>query len=186
MASEENSTIAVLRHQRSRSDSLESPVVFNKTHALLMDLVREGRVQALRLDHTDGLYNPRAYFEALQRSFASAVDASAGNRGPDDRARPMPLLIEKILEPGEPLPASWAVDGTTGYDFCAATIGLFVDPASEHTLRHSMRDHRRSASVLGHAQQCKLATCATAASELNMLRERSSDRGEERCGGTAR
>lgn len=113
---------------------MELPAVFEEAHAAVFRLIAEGRVSALRLDHTDGLYDPSAYFEALQRRFHGAPSDRPAARSPDDAARPLPLLVEKILEPGERLPSAWAVDGTTGYEFATAVSGLWVDPRSEAAL----------------------------------------------------
>ena len=130
---------------------MESPPVFERAHNLIFKLLDEGRVQALRLDHTDGLYDPWAYFEDLQRRFHLAPGIDMSQSGPDDLTRPLPLLIEKILEPSERLPSTWAVDGTTGYDFLFAVRSLWVDPRSEATMtrvyeqftsdRRSFHDH---------------------------------------------
>ena len=87
-------------------------------------------VQALRLDHTDGLYDPLAYFESLQRLFKGTMglDTSAA---PDDASRPLPILVEKILGAFEKLPSEWPVDGTTGYEFAASAIGVTIDRDAE-------------------------------------------------------
>ncbi|WP_394850007.1 glycogen debranching protein GlgX [Pendulispora brunnea] len=113
---------------------MELPQVFERAHAQLFQLLDEGRVQALRLDHTDGLYDPFGYFEGLQQRFHRVPGVDLSEAGPDDLARPLPLLIEKILEPSERLPPSWPVDGTTGYDFLFAVRTLWVDPRSEPAL----------------------------------------------------
>ncbi|HEV1996625.1 MAG TPA: malto-oligosyltrehalose synthase, partial [Candidatus Dormibacteraeota bacterium] len=76
-----------------------------------------GDVQGLRVDHVDGLRDPRGYLQTL--------------RG---RAAHSWLLVEKILEPGERLPADWPVDGTTGYEFIDRLQGLFVERGSEEIL----------------------------------------------------
>ncbi|HRI53342.1 MAG TPA: alpha-amylase family glycosyl hydrolase, partial [Pseudomonadota bacterium] len=99
---------------------MEDPEVFERTHALIFRLMKEGRVQGLRLDHTDGLYDPLAYLERLQGRFRRPVGEAVQN--PDDAARPVPLLVEKILARDERLPSEWPVDGTTGYEFAAAVI----------------------------------------------------------------
>ena len=89
---------------------VEEPDVFARTHELIFRLVREGRVQGLRVDHVDGLADPEGYTQALQREI-----------GPD-----FYILIEKILEPGEAL-RPWPVAGTTGYDVLNVIDGVFVD-----------------------------------------------------------
>ncbi|WP_210528379.1 malto-oligosyltrehalose synthase [Rubellimicrobium arenae] len=81
---------------------VEDPQVFEDTHALTLDLVRTGLVQGLRVDHVDGLADPGAY---LQRLREAAGDC--------------PIWIEKILVGEERLP-DWPIEGTTGYEACAA------------------------------------------------------------------
>src|SRR5690606_5506826 len=78
----------------------------------------DGTLAGLRIDHVDGLYDPRAYCQRLR--------AAAG--------RPFLLYVEKILAHHEHLREDWPVDGTTGYEFLALAGGLFVDPAGEPPL----------------------------------------------------
>jgi isoamylase len=114
---------------------MEDPRVFEHAHALLFKLVDERRVTALRLDHTDGLYDPYAYFESLQRRFAAPPPAEGGPLPtPDDVARPLPVLVEKILGADEHLPSRWPVDGTTGYEFLNHARGLMNDARAEAAL----------------------------------------------------
>jgi isoamylase len=108
---------------------MEDPQVFEATHELLLDLVRQGRVSGLRLDHTDGLYDPEGYLRALQASVRQAL-----RDGGQPAAAPMFVLAEKILEPGEEMPREWALSGSTGYDFLAAANGLWIDASSEASL----------------------------------------------------
>ncbi len=149
---------------------MEAPQVFEVTHRRLFELVDEGKVNALRLDHTDGLYDPRAYFDALQRRFAGRNDPAVP-RSPDDLARPMPILVEKILHAGEAVPAAWAVDGTTGYEFGVAVRGLFVDPEGEAPLTRAYQDFtgdRLSFDEHVYASKCDVLHYSLA-SEVNML-----------------
>ncbi len=90
----------------------EDPEVFEATHALALSLVRDGVVDALRIDHPDGLADPAQYFQRLRDGGAATV------------------WIEKILEPSEPL-RDWPVTGTVGYEFLNDVCALFVDPAAE-------------------------------------------------------
>jgi (1->4)-alpha-D-glucan 1-alpha-D-glucosylmutase len=99
---------------------VERPRVFDDVHALLKTLVADGHVQGIRLDHIDGLADPKTYLNRLQ-------EAVGGEE-------PFYLLIEKILGPGEVLRPSWPVAGTTGYEFIEALAGLFVEPSSEKGL----------------------------------------------------
>ena len=94
---------------------VEDPAVFDMTHRLTLDLVEEGRVQGLRIDHIDGLADPKAYLERLRDAI-----------GPD-----VYLVIEKILEGEEQLPADWPVQGTTGYEFIADLASLLAAESEE-------------------------------------------------------
>lgn len=117
---------------------MENPAVFDAAHQLVMRYIEEGRITGLRLDHTDGLYDPLAYFRELQsRRTAQLLQpqpAMAGGGGGPAMAptdRPLYVWAEKILEPGEQLPRRWPIHGTTGYDFIALAGGLFVDRKAE-------------------------------------------------------
>lgn len=94
---------------------VEDPAVFDETHRLILDLVAEGRIQGLRVDHIDGLADPVAYLERLRDSV-----------GPD-----IYLVVEKILEGEEQLPADWPVEGTTGYEFIADLADLLTAESPE-------------------------------------------------------
>ncbi|AFZ69017.1 malto-oligosyltrehalose synthase [Deinococcus peraridilitoris] len=98
---------------------MEDSAVFESAHRLLMRLIDEGLVTGVRLDHTDGLYDPLGYFRALQ-------ECRAKQTGEDAKGLPLYLLAEKILESGEHLPDRWPIHGTTGYDFLAQLNGLWV------------------------------------------------------------
>lgn len=91
---------------------VEDPEVFDCTHALIIELVREGVVQGLRVDHIDGLADPDGYLDRL----AAATDGAW-------------VVVEKILERGERLASQWSVDGTTGYEGGALITDVLHDPA---------------------------------------------------------
>ncbi|RZU32267.1 malto-oligosyltrehalose synthase [Blastococcus saxobsidens] len=93
---------------------VEDPAIFDATHELVLRLVRDGAVDGLRIDHPDGLADPKGYLDRL-------AEAS------DHRW----TVVEKILEPGEDLPDSWATAGTTGYDALSEVDQVLVDPAGE-------------------------------------------------------
>jgi (1->4)-alpha-D-glucan 1-alpha-D-glucosylmutase len=99
---------------------VERPRVFEDIHKLILQLVADGKVQGIRLDHIDGLADPKTYLTRLQEAIGGE--------------EPFYLLVEKILGPGERLRPSWPVAGTTGYEFMQALAGLFVDPASKEPL----------------------------------------------------
>ncbi|WP_328836516.1 malto-oligosyltrehalose synthase [Streptomyces europaeiscabiei] len=91
---------------------VEEPEVFDATHAKILQLLEEGVVDGLRVDHPDGLADPDAYLRRLHEA--------TGGRW---------TVVEKILADGEVLPAAWPVAGTTGYDALRHVDGLFTDPA---------------------------------------------------------
>ncbi|GAA0579246.1 malto-oligosyltrehalose synthase [Craurococcus roseus] len=102
---------------------VEVPEAFDATHELVLRLYREGVVDGVRIDHVDGLADPRAYCRKLHRSMQSA------------RPDRTPLIwVEKILAPFEALRTDWMVDGTTGYDFMDEVAGVLHDPAGEAPL----------------------------------------------------
>jgi (1->4)-alpha-D-glucan 1-alpha-D-glucosylmutase len=122
---------------------VERPAVFEATHAKIFELVAEGLVDGLRIDHIDGLADPRGYCRKLRRR----VDTLS----PD---RHLPIYVEKILGEGETLHRDWSVDGTTGYEFMNQLSLLQHDPDGAQTLgelwnRYSERpaDFRQEAQL---------------------------------------
>lgn len=91
---------------------VEDPEVFTATHGKILELLADGVVEGLRIDHPDGLADPDAYLRRLHEATGGCW-----------------TVVEKILADGEPLPAAWPVAGTTGYDALRHIDGLFVDPA---------------------------------------------------------
>ncbi|HLZ37807.1 MAG TPA: malto-oligosyltrehalose synthase [Mycobacteriales bacterium] len=96
---------------------VEDPQVFDATHRRILQLIDAGDVTGLRIDHPDGLADPAGYLRRLAASTGGCW-----------------TVAEKILEPGERLPADWACAGTTGYDAMHRLAALFVDPAGEGPL----------------------------------------------------
>jgi (1->4)-alpha-D-glucan 1-alpha-D-glucosylmutase len=146
---------------------VEDPEVFEATHALLFDRLERGHVTGVRVDHPDGLFDPAAYFERLQALAARAWQIERS----DSHTRPLYVVAEKILSPGESLPASWAVAGTTGYNFLNQVGGLFVDGAGMRRMRRAYaRFTRLHASFEDVVYESKKLIMDTAlASELNLL-----------------
>ncbi|NGX45867.1 MAG: Maltooligosyl trehalose synthase [Chlamydiae bacterium] len=95
---------------------IEDPKVLKEHHSLVFELLKNGTVDGLRIDHPDGLYDPRTYFERLRKKHKGMI------------------VVEKILEGEEELPLDWDVDGTVGYEFLSKMTGLFVDPKGEKAL----------------------------------------------------
>ncbi|MFE7567586.1 malto-oligosyltrehalose synthase [Streptomyces sp. NPDC057539] len=103
---------------------VEDPEVFAATHGKIIELVRDGVVQGLRIDHPDGLADPEEYLRRLH-------DATAGQCW---------TVVEKILADDEVLPAGWPVAGTTGYDALRHIDGVFTDPVGAEALEVRYRD----------------------------------------------
>ncbi|KRE93586.1 maltooligosyl trehalose synthase [Nocardioides sp. Soil774] len=111
---------------------VEDPEVFAETHVEIKRWFDEGLVDGLRVDHPDGLRDPKRYLDDLAALTGGAY-----------------VLVEKILEPGEALPTDWATAGTTGYDALAHIDRVLTDPAGEAPLT-ALEDRLRGASVDWH------------------------------------
>lgn len=90
---------------------VEDRAIFDDTHRLILELVHTGAVDGLRVDHVDGLADPKSYLERLRQE-----------AGPDCY-----ITVEKILGEGEQISADWPISGTTGYEFIASLSNALVD-----------------------------------------------------------
>jgi (1->4)-alpha-D-glucan 1-alpha-D-glucosylmutase len=97
---------------------MELPDLFDHAHKLVGQWLTDSTLDGLRIDHIDGLFDPKQYLERLRRI----------------TARPFHLVVEKILAQHESLREDWPVDGTTGYDFASQVTSLLVNPTSEAAL----------------------------------------------------
>jgi (1->4)-alpha-D-glucan 1-alpha-D-glucosylmutase len=113
---------------------VEEPSVFAQTHELVLAWVRERVVTGLRIDHPDGLFDPRGYLERLQRE--------AGADG--DEPRPLYVVVEKILNRDELLRQDWPVHGTTGYEQLNLINAVFVDSAAREKLESAYAEFTKS------------------------------------------
>ncbi|MBH3468871.1 malto-oligosyltrehalose synthase [Pseudomonas putida] len=109
---------------------VERAVVFEATHAKLFELIERGLVDGLRIDHIDGLADPRGYCRKLRRR----VDSLLAQRPLQAALEHFPIYVEKILGAGEHLHRDWLTDGTTGYEFMNQVSLLQHDPAGETPL----------------------------------------------------
>lgn len=109
---------------------VEKAEVFEATHGKMFELIERGLVDGLRIDHIDGLANPRAYCRKLRRR----LDRLQAKRPAELASEHLPIYVEKILGDGEQLPADWQVDGTTGYEFMNQISLLQHDPVGEFQL----------------------------------------------------
>jgi (1->4)-alpha-D-glucan 1-alpha-D-glucosylmutase len=133
---------------------VEDADVFAATHKSVLQFVADGLVDGLRIDHIDGLLEPRRYLERLR----AAVDA----RRPPESSTRFPIVVEKILAPGETLPADWPVDGTTGYEFMTTLEDVFIDPACYAQLESRYRGGREGADFHSVAYASKRAVLRNA------------------------
>jgi (1->4)-alpha-D-glucan 1-alpha-D-glucosylmutase len=135
---------------------MEDPAVFEATHALILRLARERAITGLRLDHVDGLFDPKAYLEQLREATG-----------------PLYVVVEKILTGAETLRDGWASHGTTGYDFLNDVNGVFVESRSARPLRRLyQRFSGRTApfAIVAYVGR-KLIIETSLASEMNVLAE---------------
>jgi (1->4)-alpha-D-glucan 1-alpha-D-glucosylmutase len=136
------STLAAVR--------VEVPEVFDDVHREVLRWVEEGDVDGIRVDHPDGLSDPGGYMRRLRAAL-----------GPDRW-----LLVEKILGVGEELPASWPVNGTSGYEALREVQGVFVDPDGAGLLTQLAAEHtgrKESAHAAEHAARREVADTILAA-----------------------
>lgn len=100
---------------------VEDEEVFLESHRLILELVKSGQVDGLRVDHVDGLANPGRYLARLREEVGPKCT----------------LLVEKILAYGEQLPSKWPISGTTGYEFIASVSDVLIEPSGLDDLRQA-------------------------------------------------
>jgi len=134
---------------------MELPELFDHAHGLVFDLLRDGTLDGLRIDHIDGLLDPKGYLVRLRET----------------APRPFYLVVEKILAPHETLRDDWPVEGTTGYEFTNLVLGLLVDPAGEAALSQTYTDFIAVDAAFGEiVRDCKVRIMTNEmASEMNVL-----------------
>ncbi len=134
---------------------MELPELFDHAHRLVFELLRDGVLDGLRIDHVDGLLDPKGYLLRLREHAPS----------------PFYLVVEKILARHEALREDWPVEGTTGYEFANLVLGLLVDPSGEdgftRTYTAFTGEHRAFDEIV---RDCKIRIMLNEmASELNVL-----------------
>jgi (1->4)-alpha-D-glucan 1-alpha-D-glucosylmutase len=97
--------------------------VFAHAHRRVLKTLADGEIDGLRIDHLDGLLDPKAYLLALRESAQA----------------PFYLIVEKILAPHERLRRDWPIEGTTGYDYANLSLALLVDPSAEPAFTEAYR-----------------------------------------------
>lgn len=139
---------------------MDEPELFDVAHRMVLAMVKDGTLDGIRIDHIDGLIDPKGYCERL-------VEAAG---------TPFYLVVEKILARHERLREDWPIDGTTGYEFANLMGGLFVDPKGEEAFS------RLYAGFIGHdepfeevVRKSKIRIMESEmASELNVLSRKAS------------
>src|SRR6516165_7883466 len=134
---------------------MELPELFDHAHRLAFELLRDGLLDGLRIDHIDGLLDPKQYLQRLR----------------EHAPRPFYLVVEKILARHEALREDWPVEGTTGYEFANLVRGLLIDPAGEESVTRAYTtftgEHRAFDEIV---RDCKSRIMLNEmASELNVL-----------------
>lgn len=144
---------------------MENETVFTSTHRFVLQLVAEGKIDGLRIDHPDGLYDPAGYCDRLRKDLSET-----------DSHRRTYVIVEKILTGNERLNKDWPVDGTTGYEFTNLVNGLFVDRTAADKMERIYRaftastEAERPPQINDLVYFCKkLILKTTLASELNVL-----------------
>lgn len=140
--------------------NMERPEVFTATHEFVLSLLSRGKIDGVRIDHPDGLYDPRQYFQRLQQHYLLACAKEVFHNDPAlteheweevkptllnvlaDRVctHPLYVVVEKILGNHEELPGNWPTSGTSGYDFMFLLNNLFVDRANEQIFQNLYHD----------------------------------------------
>jgi (1->4)-alpha-D-glucan 1-alpha-D-glucosylmutase len=143
---------------------MENEAVFEITHRFVLELLHQRKVDGLRIDHPDGLYDPAQYFQRLQWR-----DSGTSDQNRDSKS--FYVVIEKILTGDEQLPKEWPVHGTTGYDFLNLVNGLFVDPEAADKMSRMYRNFVERPINFDNQlyRSKKIVMHAALASELNVL-----------------
>ncbi|HVO87344.1 MAG TPA: malto-oligosyltrehalose synthase [Casimicrobiaceae bacterium] len=153
----------------------ERPEVFEATHRRIFEWIAQRKVDALRIDHPDGLLDPHHYCSALQQRAGAALGSDGGRdaRGDGREQRPIYLVLEKILADHEKLAETWPVHGTTGYRYMNVVNGLFVDVGAREIFDRIYQGFIGEDLVFDAVlRQSKTLIAAQAlASDLNLLTE---------------
>jgi (1->4)-alpha-D-glucan 1-alpha-D-glucosylmutase len=129
---------------------MELPEVFDAAHELLLHLVQRGAVTGLRVDHPDGLYLPKDYFEKLQRRCGKVLGMPLPKDG-----RAVYMIAEKVLMAAEKLRVDWPVHGATGYDFANQVALVLVDSSAETPITNTFHRFIGHTMHFGHLVYAK-------------------------------
>ncbi len=166
---------------------VDKPEVFDHVHRYLEQMIREGLINGVRVDHVDGLADPLGYCQRLQALIQRA--RTGEEKGKSSKDDTFYCVVEKILATDEELAPEWQVHGDTGYEFAALVNGLFIRPDAKQSMtelyEHFVTPKTINASLTGqqylHAgsdisrlgyQTRKLIMQHTLAGELSVLANR--------------
>lgn len=145
---------------------IEDEKVFDATHQFILSLIEQGKIQGLRIDHGDGLYDPVGYYQRLNNKISAILNTGTGQDTP-----PIYIVAEKIVANYEYLSNNWPIHGTTGYEFANIVNGVFINGAAEKSLTHCYTrfiEYRQDFDELVYHAK-KLVMTTALASELNVL-----------------
>ncbi len=145
---------------------MEQPDVFTEFHQCIFSLLQSGAVTGLRIDHIDGLYDPKGYLQQWQSWALETLGLPY-----DDHNRSIFIVVEKILGPSEMLSEEWPCHGTTGYDYLTLLNNLFVD--TRHVRQFDDLYHRFTKTIGSYEDLTyhtkKLIMSSAMSSEINSL-----------------
>jgi (1->4)-alpha-D-glucan 1-alpha-D-glucosylmutase len=151
----------------------EEPELFDQTHRLVGRLIAEDKIQGLRIDHVDGLFDPAGYCVRLRRFIDDHVARRDGISLKSATARQhcFPIYLEKILAHHESMRPEWPVDGTTGYEFLAQINRVFLHPDGKTSIDTAFRNFggttEKFEDILEDSKRYAMETLL--ASELDVL-----------------
>jgi (1->4)-alpha-D-glucan 1-alpha-D-glucosylmutase len=155
----------------------EDPRVFGEMHDLVFNLIGEGKLSGLRVDHPDGLFDPATYFAQLQLKAAERLHRPVPTENElalGKESLPIYIVVEKILAPFEHLEDDWAVHGTVGYEYLNSLLNVFVAIENEHAMETTYEAFiGRVVDYESMKRECKgLILDTVLASELHVLAHR--------------
>jgi len=145
---------------------------FDRYHEYIFKLVKQGVFQGLRIDHIDGLFDPKEYLDRLYNEVGEDIY----------------VVVEKILESDEEMPERWRTQGSTGYDFLAIMNNLFTNRAAKSAFNKIYKKvigkkldppamiHEKKTAILFDHMQGELDNLVDLFSKLKLAEEMAPDR----------
>lgn len=148
---------------------MDDEEVFRATHRFILQLVSDRRIDGLRIDHPDGLYDPFEYYRRLHMRSSTTGSGAASPTTPS-----IYIVAEKILAPFEQLREKWPIHGTSGYEFTNLVNGLFIEREAQEKVLNIYNGFVGGAMDFDEIlYSCKKLIINTSlSSDLNMLANR--------------